>query len=400
MTDRRSILRTATFGALGSMLPGLLSGQKALAQTIFATPPAIVPARVRIERLVRVSVCSRPARISGPRVERETIGDRIVVHNYGHGGSGWSLSWGSAMEAVPLVMETGSREIAVVGAGVLGLTAALTAQRMGLKVTIYAKDRFPFVRSSRASAYFGPNGHVIMNSHVTDAFVARWTTMARNGFIMHSSYLGMADDPVDWVDRYTLSDTPFDAAPRPAPRQLILPGGTTDSYWSGGGNALGELVSGFEELTSGSHPFHVPHVRRSMMMRFNVADYMRKLEADFLAGGGSFAHIELHGPADFTRIPQKAIINSTGYGARALMRDDTVLASRGQIAWLAPQPDYNCGVFYKGLTVFGRRDGICVQYSADDDIAGFNNPSEEPDYEAAKAAVGRAAEIFQPKTAS
>ena len=35
--------------------------------------------------------------------EAETIGDKRVVHNYGHGGSGWSLAWGSAAAARDLI---------------------------------------------------------------------------------------------------------------------------------------------------------------------------------------------------------------------------------------------------------------------------------------------------------
>jgi D-amino-acid oxidase len=41
----------------------------------------------------------------GVRVERETVAGRPVVHHYGHGGAGVTLSWGSAAEAAGLVRE-------------------------------------------------------------------------------------------------------------------------------------------------------------------------------------------------------------------------------------------------------------------------------------------------------
>ena len=45
----------------------------------------------------------RPFRKSGVRLEREKLGDgRIVIHNYGHGGSGFTLSWGCAREVLDL----------------------------------------------------------------------------------------------------------------------------------------------------------------------------------------------------------------------------------------------------------------------------------------------------------
>jgi D-amino-acid oxidase len=52
--------------------------------------------RVLVER-----VGLRPFRKSGVRLERDRLGDgRIAIHNYGHGGSGFTLSWGCAREVL------------------------------------------------------------------------------------------------------------------------------------------------------------------------------------------------------------------------------------------------------------------------------------------------------------
>jgi D-amino-acid oxidase len=40
----------------------------------------------------------RPAR-PALRLEAERIGNATVIHNYGHGGAGFTLSWGCAEEA-------------------------------------------------------------------------------------------------------------------------------------------------------------------------------------------------------------------------------------------------------------------------------------------------------------
>jgi D-amino-acid oxidase len=48
-------------------------------------------------RVLAERVGLRPFRKSGVRVEREKLRDgRTVIHNYGHGGSGFTLSWGCA----------------------------------------------------------------------------------------------------------------------------------------------------------------------------------------------------------------------------------------------------------------------------------------------------------------
>jgi len=46
----------------------------------------------------------RPFRRSGVRLERNRLRDgRVVIHNYGHGGAGFTLSWGSAREVLDTV---------------------------------------------------------------------------------------------------------------------------------------------------------------------------------------------------------------------------------------------------------------------------------------------------------
>nr|MCH1922835.1 FAD-binding oxidoreductase [Shewanella ferrihydritica] len=44
----------------------------------------------------------RPYRPEGYVVRREEAGQKVLIHNYGHGGGGMTLSWGSSMQAVRL----------------------------------------------------------------------------------------------------------------------------------------------------------------------------------------------------------------------------------------------------------------------------------------------------------
>ena len=53
--------------------------------------------------LIRERVGLRPGRRSGVRVAAEKLRDgRVAIHNYGHGGSGFTLSWGCAETALAL----------------------------------------------------------------------------------------------------------------------------------------------------------------------------------------------------------------------------------------------------------------------------------------------------------
>ncbi|WP_204336633.1 hypothetical protein, partial [Proteus mirabilis] len=67
---------------------------------------------------------------------------------------------------------------------------------------------------------------------------------------------------------------------------------------------------------------------------------------------------------------EKTLVNCTGYGARALLGDETIVPVRGQTARLIPQAEVNYGLVYRNhnLNVVPRRDGILVQAQADGDF--------------------------------
>lgn len=70
-------------------------------EAIYARCARIEPGLEGSRRL-GVSVGLRPCR-DEVRVEAERVGGKLVVHDYGHGGAGVTLSWGCAAEVVELV---------------------------------------------------------------------------------------------------------------------------------------------------------------------------------------------------------------------------------------------------------------------------------------------------------
>src|SRR5438552_5862764 len=62
--------------------------------------------KIENPRVLRERVGLRPFRKSGVRLESEKLRDgRTVIHNYGHGGSGFTLSWGCAEAVSQIAME-------------------------------------------------------------------------------------------------------------------------------------------------------------------------------------------------------------------------------------------------------------------------------------------------------
>ena len=82
----------------------------------------LAPVEASWERVIRTTVGLRPHRRSGFVVKADKLDDKLddktLVHNYGHGGAGMSLSWGTADLAAELALEQESRRAAVIGSGV------------------------------------------------------------------------------------------------------------------------------------------------------------------------------------------------------------------------------------------------------------------------------------------
>ncbi|MBC2666847.1 FAD-dependent oxidoreductase [Novosphingobium flavum] len=342
--------------------------------------------RGTLDQLIDVKCCIRPLRAAGPNLAAEIIGNALVVHNYGHGGSGWSLSWGSAEVAVGKALSVLPREIAVVGCGIIGLTTAVVAQRAGLRVTIYARDMIQRSRSFRASGSFTPDSRVALTEPAGPAFGDLWETMARLSWKTFRTYLGLPGNPVEFHDSYGLSDTPIEKRHYP-PDPAI-----TDSYATKGvpvqnsefmhlSDRIKDIVPQAVDVPAEENPFALPYAQRSSQMHFNFASYAHTLLSEFFAGGGRFVNRDFHSPAEYGQLAEKVVINCTGYAARDLWRDRTIIPVRGQTGWLVPQPDANYGVRYKNVSMLSKGDGVVVQNNNPDigEMLGVGDSMELPD---------------------
>ncbi len=366
-----------------------------------ATAPALVstPARPVFQprvfaplltdpgRLSRITVCTRPFRAQGPRIEAETVGDKRVVHNYGHGGSGWSLAWGSASAARDLALEGGQRQVAVIGCGALGLTAALQILRAGAQVVIYAAERTPYTRSARATGVWSPDSRIAAEDAVSTDFPARWEAMARRSWVDHHAFVGVDGDPVTFVDQYNLRDDPEGASVGPAPTAGRV-------AFANYGDRLRGLTPRSRALTPEEHPFPVASARVFPQMTFNVAEYARQLTEAFLMEGGRIVQRVFNHPSELAGLAEPVVVNCTGYGARALFGDESVIPVRGQIAWLTPQPEVTYALYYRAISMIPRADGIVIQANGRSQMVGYGVEDETPDRAEAEEALAALATLF------
>jgi glycine/D-amino acid oxidase-like deaminating enzyme len=369
--DRRSLLQTSLalggLAGLGACTAAPQNDDTAPAKphlTIRDIPPRLAPIRAHPDRIFDVRCCIRPFRVKGPNLDTEQIGDALIVHNYGHGGSGWSLSWGAANIAVQKAMSVSPKKIAVVGCGIIGLTTAITAQRAGAQVIIYAREMYNRTRSVRANGSWTPDSRVCLTEQAGPQFGVLWEQMARYSYKTFRYYMGLPAKPIDFADQYRLSDTPIERE-----EEVLDPAkGTYGSTGKIQQNAefgrysdlIRDLTPRPEVLPEGSTAFPVKYTQRSETMFFNFGSYGHLLLSEFFGAGGKIEIREFHHPSEYATLEEKVVINSTGYAARDLWKDKDMIPVRGQTGWLIPQPEVNYGIYYGGVSMLSKSDGIMV----------------------------------------
>jgi D-amino-acid oxidase len=299
----------------------------------------LVPVDVDPSRIIRRVVGLRPFRPAGFVVRAEVLGDKLLVHNYGHGGAGVTLSWGTAELAADLVRESGRTEsAAVLGCGAVGLATARVLQDRGFDVTIYARELPPDTTSNVAGAMWYPS-FVADRSLRTPEFKAQLAQAAKRSHLRFQGLVG-ADYAVRWRELFILSDDPeFSGLP--------------DS-------GLPELYPGRRALPAAENPFAVPRVVVEDLLFIEPPTYLRALLRDFHLAGGKIVVRTFASPSELAALPQPVVVNCTGLGSRELFGDTELLPIKGQLTVLLPQTEVDYAVEARDLYMFPRSDGILL----------------------------------------
>ena len=320
--NRRTFLRNAGVAAVGLGFGGCASRAARVAPRGQAHHQVNLPLiNASWDRVIRTTVGLRPHRDSGFRLEPDKLDQKLLIHNYGHGGAGMSLSWGTGQIAAEIALAHTERRAAVVGCGVVGLTSARQLQRRGFDVTIYAMAVPPNTTSNMSLAGFTPT------SGLVERRTPEWDAQFRRAAEIAYTQLQLLARPeygISWIYSYSPSVNDNNNAAQGS--NTLLPA---------------QLRTGQVVLQPGEHPFPTKYATERVTMRIEPSIYLDALVRDFLLWGGHIKIRKFDTPRDLMTLSEPVVVNCTGLGAQAIFGDQDLVPLKGQLTHFVPQPEIN-----------------------------------------------------------
>ena len=337
--NRRQFLY-ATGVTAGSVVSGCYRSRPRALDPLSGNSCNLAPVLVSPDREIRTVVGLRPFRPSGFVVKAEKLGEKLVIHNYGHGGAGITLSWGTSQLATALLPSEPVSSVAVLGCGAVGLATARLLQDRGLSVTIYASELPPNTTSNIAGGQWFPFG-VFDFGKQSPEFMNQFVQATELAYRRYQTLLGPRYG-VRWIRNYFLSHH--------APTENDV------------SRAIRQFTPETRVLRESEHPFSgYEFALQYDTMLIEPPIYLNAMLTDFRIAGGAVRLMHFDQVSQLQRLTEPVIFNCTGLGARALFDDQELSPVKGQLTVLLPQPEVNyMALMEDELYMFPRTDGILL----------------------------------------
>ena len=288
----------------------------------------------------------RPFRKGGIRIESSiTETKKILTHNYGHGGGGITLSWGSVVHALELAKENinkyknsserSYKTAAVIGSGIIGMSTAYLLLKEGFSVTIYAESFPPNTTSNVAAGLWAPamidvGGSPSLYYQIVKTSFDYYEYLV-NDEISNNNHNGRDDikrlkkEDLQGVSRmfaysFNEEETEFDYV---VSKSIVPP--------------PEEVILDFDNGNS-------RRVKKFKTLLVDTSIYLVKLQLSTIANGANLVHRKFNQEKEFEDLSEDLIFNCTGLGARWLCNDLNVYPVRGQLVYLQGDSNINYNV--------------------------------------------------------
>ncbi len=264
------------------------------------------------ENIIGMNVGIRPYRKSGVRLEAEVLQNKLIVHNYGYGGSGLTLCFGGAKEVTDILaaLNPPSRTVAVLGAGVAGLATAYDLLDQGYEVHIYSDEWSPNLTSNVAAGIWSP---LVLSEDVPEEkkqLNQRMLETSEKRFLNsvgdHPEFAG-----VRFIDSYSFKTANSQGAIKTKHRGE-------------------EVVVHFDNgIVKSGRKIHELGIEGQLF----VEDLFSKVKTK----GAYLMQRRFQDLNDILNLSEEIIINCTSMGSRELFNDQEFMPVRGQIIYFLPQ---------------------------------------------------------------
>jgi D-amino-acid oxidase len=277
-------------------------------------PPCISSAYIK-EKII----CIRAHRERIFQVSSQTLNNKLICHNYGQGGAGWTFLFGCVNESIRQFEQQlaqnatfRNKPIGVIGAGCYGLLTAITLAYKGYTVRIIAKDT-ENITSYKSAGFFFPRPR----KSSTPQEVAVFTSLGMESYTVYQQIIQGAH--------------PFiKSGPKllPAYFGLAIDPGFAP-YIAQGLVAEPEKVS----IDFGNGKTYDAMEYKTVFINSSVI--MHQLQRIITELSIPITKAEIH---TFDDITEPIIFNCTGLGAKNLTGDKRIVPVQGHLITLKNQP--------------------------------------------------------------
>jgi D-amino-acid oxidase len=282
--------------------------------TISLLPPLLSASHIK-EKIT----CIRAHRERLFRVEAEIHHGKLICHNYGQGGAGWTFLFGCVneslrqfeqmLEAQPSFKK---QTLCVIGAGCYGLLTAIELVHRGYSVRIVA-EQVEQLPSQKAAGFFFPRPRKVSTPPEIAIFRAR-------GLESYNTYLQIMRHEHPFIQE--------GARLLPAYYGLDIDPGFAP-YIAAGVMQAPQRV----RITFGAPKIYEAYAYQTLFI--DAERMMHQLQREVQALGISIVRQKVH---NFDEVEESVIFNCAGLGAKQLAHDARIVPVQGHLITLQQQP--------------------------------------------------------------